>query len=148
MFGSWGFCCTWVASTGITTPEREKSYIAVLPDADSLATNTDIRHFPKGCLAHTVVPRLTTEYTHRSSGGRIRAMVPVSGQWRCRICDFDRYHLVTVLKKNGTKYETSFYACSRCSIMFLNPAQWSAYSSAPANIEAPPSVVTSMRRRR
>jgi hypothetical protein len=75
-------------------------------------------------------------------------MVPVSGQWRCRICDFDRYHRVTVLRKNGSRYETSFYACSRCSVMFLNPAQWSANSSAPASIEAPPSVVTAMRRRR
>jgi hypothetical protein len=74
--------------------------------------------------------------------------VPVSSQWRCRICDFDRYHLVTVLKKNGAKYETSFYACSRCSVMFLNPAQWSANSLAPVNVEAPPSLVTAMRRRR
>jgi len=32
--------------------------------------------------------------------------------------------------------------------MFLNPAQWSADSSAPANIEAPPTVVTALRRRR
>ena len=75
-------------------------------------------------------------------------MAPECGQWRCRICAYDRYHLVTVTRKNGQKYETSFYACSKCSVMFLNPAQWSAFSSAPVNIEAPPSVVTSMRRRR
>jgi hypothetical protein len=65
-------------------------------------------------------------------------MVPVSGQWRCRIFNFARYHQVTVLRKNGARYETSFYACSQCSVMFLNPANFNADSAAPANIEAPP----------
>jgi hypothetical protein len=67
----------------------------------------------------------------------ISAMVPISDQWRCRICDFDRYHLVTVLKKNGQKYETSFYAWSQCSVMFLSPAQFDANSAAAPNVEAP-----------
>jgi hypothetical protein len=74
-------------------------------------------------------------------------MVPVSGQWRCRICSFDRYHQVTVLRKNGSRYETSFYACSGCSAMFLNPAQYDANSTAVPNIEMAP-VVTQLRRRR
>jgi hypothetical protein len=82
------------------------------------------------------------------SAAACRAMVPVSGQWRCRICNFERYHQVSVLRKNGSKYLTSFYACSLCSVMFLNPEQWSANSSAPPNVEAPPAVVTPMRRRR
>jgi len=64
------------------------------------------------------------------------------------MCDYDRYHRVTVLRKNGSRYETSFYACSKCSVMFLNPAQWSALGEAPVNIEAPPSVVAPLRRRR
>ena len=75
-------------------------------------------------------------------------MVPISGQWRCRICDFDRYHQVSVPRKNGALYLTSFYACSQRSVMFLNPAQWSADSSAPANVEAPPNVITPLRKRR
>jgi hypothetical protein len=75
-------------------------------------------------------------------------VAPVSGQWRCRICDFNRYHQVSVPRKNGIRYTTSFYACSHCSVMFLNPAQWNIYSSAPANVEGPPDVVTPMRRRK
>jgi hypothetical protein len=75
-------------------------------------------------------------------------MTPASSQWRCRICNFERYHRVSVLRKNGTRYETSFHACSQCSVMFLNPAQWNANGSEHPNVEAPPSVVTPMRRRR
>jgi hypothetical protein len=59
-----------------------------------------------------------------------------TGQWRCRGCDFDRWHIVSVKRKNGSLYTTSFYACSGCSVMFLNPDQFSALGSA-ANIEMP-----------
>lgn len=69
-------------------------------------------------------------------------------QWRCRICGFERFHRVSVLRKNGTRYETEFHACSQCSVMFLNPAQFDTNSTASPNIEAPPSVVTTLRRRR
>jgi len=58
-------------------------------------------------------------------------MGPVSGQWRCRVCGFDRWHVVSVKKKNGALYTTSFYACSGCSTMFLNPEQFNALGSAP-----------------
>jgi hypothetical protein len=67
-------------------------------------------------------------------------------QWRCRLCGFDRYHRVTVLRKSGARYETPFSACSQCSVMFLNPAQFDANSTAAPNVEASPSVVTPMRR--
>lgn len=88
-------------------------------------------------------------WTLLAAGGTMRAMTPpLTGQWRCRICGFDRYHQVSVLRRDGSRYTTSFYACSGCSVMFLNPAHWSADSSAPANIEAPPTVVTVLRRRR
>ena len=60
----------------------------------------------------------------------IGTMVPVSSQWRCRICRFERYHQVSVLRKDGSRYETSFYACSACSVMFLNPANFNADGSA------------------
>jgi len=33
----------------------------------------------------------------------------------------DRWHIVTVKRKNGALYTTSFYACSDRSVMFLNP---------------------------
>jgi hypothetical protein len=68
-------------------------------------------------------------------------------QWRCRLCGFDRYHRVTVLRKYGARYETPFSACSQCSVMFLNPAQFDSNSAAP-NVEAAPGVVTPIRRRR
>jgi hypothetical protein len=68
-------------------------------------------------------------------------------QWRCRVCGFERYHRVSVLRKNGSRYETAFHACSQCSVMFLNPSQFDANSTAVPNIEMPP-VVTQLRRRR
>src|SRR5580698_3771530 len=67
--------------------------------------------------------------------------------WRCRMCGYERYHRVSVPRKNGAKYETSFYACSKCSVMFLNPAQWNLHAGdGPVKIEAPPEIVTPMRR--
>lgn len=69
-------------------------------------------------------------------------------QWRSRLCGFDRYHRVSVLRKNGARCETAFFACSRCSVMFLNAVQFDANSTANPNVEAPPAVVTPMRRRR
>jgi hypothetical protein len=71
-----------------------------------------------------------------------------AGQWRCRLCGFDRYYRVTVLRKNGSRYETPFHACSGCSAMFLNPSQFDTNSSAAPNIEVLPEIVTPMRRRR
>jgi hypothetical protein len=68
-------------------------------------------------------------------------------QWRCRLCGFDRFHRVSVLRKSGVRYETPFHACSGCSAMFLNPSQLDANSTAAPNIEMP-SVVTQLRRRR
>lgn len=68
-------------------------------------------------------------------------------QWRCRLCGFDRYHRVSVLRKTGTRYETPFHACGQCSVMFMNPAQFDANSTANPSIEMPP-IVTPLRRRR
>jgi hypothetical protein len=69
-------------------------------------------------------------------------------QWRCRLCGFDRYHRVTVLRKSGARYDTPFNACSQCSVMFLNPAQFVTNSTTAPNVEALPAVVTPMRRKR
>lgn len=74
--------------------------------------------------------------------------VPVStSTWRCRICAFERYHRVSVMKKNGSRYETQFFACSQCSVMFLNPTQFNEFSTAAPNTEFPP-IVTPLRRRK
>lgn len=74
-------------------------------------------------------------------------MAPETSQWRCRVCGFDRWHQVAVMKKNGARYETAFRACSGCSVMFLNENQFNALGRANANVEAPPSVVTPIRAR-
>lgn len=50
----------------------------------------------------------------------------VPRQWRCRICGCERYHRVSVLRKNGARYETAFFACNGCTVMFLNDRQFDA----------------------
>lgn len=68
-------------------------------------------------------------------------------QWQCRLCGFTKYHRVSVLKKNGQRYETAFYACSGCSVMFLNDITFNALHPITAEAEAS-AVVTTLRRRR
>ena len=48
---------------------------------------------------------------------------------------------------NGALYTTSFYACSGCSVMFLNPDQFSALGSAAPNIEMPTVISLPARRK-
>jgi hypothetical protein len=36
------------------------------------------------------------------------------------------------------RYETPLSSCSQCGVMFLNPAQFDANSTAAPNVEAPP----------
>jgi len=62
--------------------------------------------------------------------GSLRSRAMTLSKWRCRVCGFDRSHRVTVLRKSGARYETPFSACSQCSVMFLNPAQFDANSTA------------------
>ena len=61
-------------------------------------------------------------------------MAPEVSDWKCRTCGFDRWHQVSVRRKNGAPYHTSFYACSGCSVMFLNPAQFNVHSTAAPDI--------------
>jgi hypothetical protein len=76
------------------------------------------------------------------------APLPVSvSTWHCRLCSYERYHRVSVVKKNGARYETAFFACSQCSVMFLNPTQFNASGHANPNIEMSP-IVTPLRKSR
>lgn len=68
-------------------------------------------------------------------------------QWSRRLRGFDQFHHVSVLRKTGARYQTPFSACRQCSVMFLNPAQFGANSTANPSTEMPP-VVTPLRRRR
>jgi hypothetical protein len=71
----------------------------------------------------------------------------VPREWRCRLGGFDRFHRVTVMRKNGACYETAFFACSGCSVMLLNDRQFDANSTANPSIAVPP-IVTPLRRTR
>jgi hypothetical protein len=56
---------------------------------------------------------------------------------------------VAVLRKNGTRYETSFFACSGCSAMFLNATifdGWHPVAAETAGADFPP-IVTPLRKR-
>lgn len=65
-------------------------------------------------------------------------------QWRCRPCGFSKYHRVAVLK-NGQRYETAFFACSGCSVMFLNDSTFNALH--PITAEVAVAAVVPLRRR-
>lgn len=68
-------------------------------------------------------------------------------QWRCRLCGFERYHRVAVLRKNGQRYETAFFACSGCTVMFTNDSTFNGLH--PISTEAEVlEVVTPLRIRR
>ena len=54
---------------------------------------------------------------------------------------------MSVKRKNGALYTTSFYACSGCSVMFLNPDQFNALGSAAPNIEMPTVISLPVRRK-
>jgi hypothetical protein len=62
------------------------------------------------------------------------------------LATFDRWHTVTEKRKNGALYTTSFYACSQCSGMFLNPEEFNAFGHAAPNVEMP--VVVPLLRKR
>lgn len=40
-------------------------------------------------------------------------------------------------RTNGSFYTTTFYACSGCSVMFLNPEAFNALGDAAPNVELP-----------
>ncbi len=76
----------------------------------------------------------------------VRVYDPYMAQWRCRLCGFERYHRVAVLKRSGQRYETTFFACNGYSIMFLNDATFNGLHIIAADV-AVPAVVTPIRRR-
>lgn len=41
--------------------------------------------------------------------------------FKCPVCACIGYNRVVVLRPNGRRYETSFFACSNCTAMFLDP---------------------------
>lgn len=47
----------------------------------------------------------------------------VSG-WRCPLCLGTAHCQVEVKRPNGSHYETEFYECVRCSVMFRHPGRF------------------------
>jgi hypothetical protein len=57
------------------------------------------------------------------------------------------WHIVTVKRRDGALYTTSFYACSGRSVMMLKPEQLNALGNAAPNIESPTVVTLPSRRK-
>ncbi len=70
---------------------------------------------------------------------------PVSLAWKCCVCGFGSYHRVAVLRKNGSRYETAFFACNDCSVMFINDTKFNGRHDPTPAID-PAAVVTPMRK--
>jgi hypothetical protein len=60
---------------------------------------------------------------------------------------FERWHAVTVKRKDGAPYTTFFYKCSGRSAMFLNPEQFNALGDAAPNVEMPTVIALPVRRK-
>jgi hypothetical protein len=69
-----------------------------------------------------------------------------SGEWRCRGCGLDRWHVVTVKRRKGALYTKCLYACSGCAVMFLNPEVFNALGDARPNVEMPNVISLTARR--
>jgi len=48
----------------------------------------------------------------------------VPRQWRCRLCGCECYHRFTVLRENGKRYQTEFFYCGGCTVIFTNDRQF------------------------
>ena len=83
---------------------------------------------------------------HRMDDSRLGFLPFRTWGWKCRLCGFGRHHRVAVPRSNGSRYETSFFACSGCSVMFLNDATFNAWHAITAEAE-PAVIVTPVRRR-
>jgi hypothetical protein len=59
--------------------------------------------------------------------------------FRCRICAGTNYERVVVTRKSGRPYITPFFACMGCSVMFGDPARFSATVPGPKarRVDAP-----------
>lgn len=50
-------------------------------------------------------------------------------QFKCPVCECSAYQRVIVLKERGALYETEFFHCLGCSLMFLEPDLFTASSA-------------------
>jgi len=62
----------------------------------------------------------------RSYDRRVSILYDIPRQWRCRLCGCECYHPVSVRRKDGTRYQTPFYSCGGCTVLFMNDRQFDA----------------------
>jgi len=64
--------------------------------------------------------------------------------FRCPLCSCPEYQRVVVPKERGAPYETEFFHCLGCSLMFLEPELFAAANeyreTSPQHIEGAPGV--------
>ena len=93
--------------------------------------------FTRGCHVTETADTLDSDYP-----ARIR-------RWGYAQCDYDPASATFTPDKAGTPScgqvchvavktkDSTFYGCSRCSVMFLNAEQFSAFGDAAPNVEMP-----------
>jgi hypothetical protein len=62
-----------------------------------------------------------------------------NGYWehfKCPLCSSTKYVEVRVRKKNGHWYQTEFFQCFHCTVMFHDPQAFSRSSSEQMSAEA------------
>jgi hypothetical protein len=62
---------------------------------------------------------------------------PKAVYFRCPICRSQRYEPVVVRARTGKPYQTEFYECSGCSVMFRDPPKFTRFEPHAASTAAP-----------
>lgn len=57
--------------------------------------------------------------------------MPGSRAFRCRVCGNGTFRAIAVPRPSAASRETSFYECSGCSVMFLDPTAFNANEPGP-----------------
>jgi hypothetical protein len=66
--------------------------------------------------------------------------------FRCQLCGSGLFRPIVVPRSGGSHYQTSFYECAGCSVMFIDPRAFNAnepgppHSSGAQCAAAPPSL--------
>ena len=62
--------------------------------------------------------------------------------FRCQLCGSGFFRPVVVPRADGSHYQTSFYECAGCSVMFVDPRAFNANEPGPPRSEGAKSAAT------
>jgi uncharacterized C2H2 Zn-finger protein len=62
---------------------------------------------------------------------------PKALYFRCPICRSQRYEAVVVRARTGKPYQTEFFECAGCSVMFRDPPKFTRFEPHAANTAMP-----------